>query len=194
MTPGPRWRALPAAARVGSVAAVAAFAVLAPIRMAQGAPKTRFAVVASGVTSVASDRLAAASAAVGPAGTAGPAVPPAPGPVVDSPFPLSHLGARWVGSEDAAVDIRLAGSDRAWGPWRAMPASHDLDKGDGGPVLSDLIRAQGATHAQARATGDARNVEIVAIDTLHGPRTRRLGRAAAENAAEEEKTPPDRGG
>src|SRR6266566_1237107 len=126
MTPAPRWRALPAAARVGSVAAVAAFAVLAPIRMAQGAPKTRFAVVASGVTSVASDRLAAASA-TGPAVTAGPAVPPAPGPVVDSPFPLSHLGVRWAGSEAAVVDIRLAGPDRVWGPWRALRADHDLE-------------------------------------------------------------------
>src|SRR2546423_10172521 len=120
MTPAPRWRALPAAARVGSVAAVAAFAVLAPIRMAQGAPKTRFAVVASGVTSVASDRFAAASA-TGPAVTAGPAIPPAPGPVVDSPFPLSHLGVRWAGSEAADVHNRPARPPPALGPRRAPP-------------------------------------------------------------------------
>ena len=60
-------RRLPAAARVGAVAAVAAFAVLAPIRMAQGLPKTRFAVVPAGVTA----ERAAAAATVG-----GPAIPP----------------------------------------------------------------------------------------------------------------------
>jgi hypothetical protein len=86
------------------------FAVVAPIRMAQGAPKTRFAIVPAAVTGAA--RVAAA---------ARPEVPPAPGPAVDSPFPLSHLGVRWQGSEDAAVDIRLAGPGGVWGPWRAMP-------------------------------------------------------------------------
>ena len=189
MTPAPRWRALPAAARVGSVAAVAAFAVLAPIRMAQGAPKTRFAVVASGVTSVASDRLAAASAT-------GPAVPPAPGPVVDSPFPLSHLGVRWAGSEAAVVDIRLAGPDRVWGPWRALRADHDLEsEGGGGPVLSELILAHGATHAQVRAAGDARNVEILAIDAVHGPRVTRVATGTPAGAADGSSadTPPSSG-
>jgi len=169
--------------RAGAVAAVVGFAVLAPIRMAEGAPKTRFAVLPASVTSTA--RVAAA--ALGE-------VPPALGPVVDSAFPLSHVGVRWVGSEDAAVDIRLAGSDGIWGPWRAMPASHDLEKEVGGPVLSDLIRAHDAAHAQARATGDARNVEIVAIDTLHGPRSRRLATGAPANAAEDEKPPSDGGG
>src|SRR5438270_7489940 len=157
--------------RLGAVAVVAAFAVLAPIRMAQGAPKTRFAVVAAGVTSAASpaDRYAAASSA-----KPGPAVPPTPGPVVDSPFPLSHLGVRWTGSYSAAVAIRLAGSDGVWGPWRAMLGDEDLDTGRGGPVLSDLILAHGATHAQVRATGDARDVEILAIDAVHGPRSSRV--------------------
>ncbi len=109
--------------------------------------------------------------------------------MVDSPFPLSHLGVRWVGSEDAAVDIRLAGPDRVWGPWRSMPVAHDLEDGDGGPILSELIRAKGATHAQVRATGDARNVEIVAIDTLRGPRSLRLATAAPAGAAEDGEPP-----
>jgi hypothetical protein len=168
--------------RLAAVAATAGFAVLAPIRMAEGAPKTRFGIVPASVTGAA--RMAAAAL---------PEVPPAPGPVVASPFPLSHLGVRWVGGEDAAVDIRLAGPDGVWGPWQAMPASHDLEKEDGGPVLSDLIRAHGATHAQVRATGDARNVEIVAIDTLRGPRSRRLATAAPASAAEGENPPSDGG-
>ncbi|MGH9009155.1 MAG: N-acetylmuramoyl-L-alanine amidase, partial [Acidimicrobiia bacterium] len=181
MSWGSRSRYLPMAIRAGAVAAVAGFAVLAPIRMAEGAPKTRFAVVLASVTSAA--RVAAAAL---------PEVPPAAGPVVDSPFPLSHVGVRWVGSEDAAVDIRLAGPDGVWRPWRAMPVAHDLEDGDGGPVLSELIRAHGATHAQVRATGDARDVELVVIDTLRGPRSRRLATAAPASAAEEK--PPSDGG
>ena len=168
--------------RVAAVAAVAGFAVLAPIRMAEGAPKTRFAVVPAAVTSGA--RAAAAAL---------PEVPPAPAPVIDSPFPLSHVAVRWVGGEDAAVDLRLAGSNGAWGAWRPMHVAHDLEDGDGGPILSELIRAHGATYFQLRATGEARNVELVAIDTIHGPRTRRLATAAPAGAAEEEDPPSDGG-
>src|SRR6184192_2168934 len=139
-------RRLPAATRATAVAAVAAFAVLAPVRMAQGLPKTRFAVVPAGT--VGDARTASAASA-----SAGPDVPPAPGPSVDSPFPLSHLGVRWTGSEAATVDIRLAGTDGVWGGWRRMAADHDLDNGPGAPVLSELILAQGATQAQVRASG-----------------------------------------
>jgi hypothetical protein len=193
MTAREGFRGLPAATKVTAVAAVAAFAVLAPIRMAQGMPKTRFAVVAAGVTAVApGDRAAAA------AGKAGPEIPPAPGQVVGSPFPLSHLGVRWTGSETAAIDIRVAGPDGVWGPWRAMPADHDLEAADhdleegdhdleeaGGPVLSQLIRAHGATRAQVRAAGEARDVEILGIDTLRGPRPSRLATATPAGAADD---------
>src|SRR2546430_1442119 len=150
MTVGSPSRRLSVGIRAAAVAAVAGFAVLAPIRMAQGLPKTRFAVLPAGVEGVA--RSAAAA-------SAGPDLPPAPGPVLDSPFPLSHLGVRWTGSEAATVDLRLAGSDGVWGGWRRMAADHDLDNGPGAPVLSELILARGATHAQVRAAGDARNVE-----------------------------------
>jgi hypothetical protein len=142
MTFASRSRPVPGAARVAVVAAVAALGVLAPVRTAEGAPKTRFAVVPASVTGTA--RAAAAVR---------PEVPPAPGPTLDSPFPLSHLGVRWTGSEDAAVDIRLAGANREWGPWRALPVAHDLDDDDGGPILSELIRAQGATRAPDPSAG-----------------------------------------
>ena len=164
---------------------MAAFAVLAPIRMAEGAPKTRFAVVPASVTGQA---RAAAAAVM-------PEIPATPGPVLDSPFPLSHLGVRWTGSEDAAIDIRLAGADGAWGPWRALPVSHDLEDGDGGPNMSELIRAHGATRAQVRATGEAHDVEIIAIDTLRGPRSRKLVTGTPARAAEaDEEDPPSDGG
>jgi hypothetical protein len=174
MTLGSPARRLPAAPRAAAVAAVAAFAVLAPVRMAQGLPKTRFAVVPAGTEGVARSAAAASS---------GPDVPPAPGPVVDSPFPLSHLGVRWTGSEAATVDIRLAGTDGVWGGWRRMAADHDLDNGPGAPILSELILGQGATHTQVRASGDARDVEIVAIDTIHGPRRQRVATAQPAKAA-----------
>src|SRR5947208_13277095 len=172
-------RRLPAAARVGAVAAVAAFAVLAPIRMAQGLPKTRFAVVPAGVTA----ERAAAAATVG-----GPAIPPAPGPVVDSPFPLSHLGVRWTGSESATVAIRLAGPDGVWSNWRELRADDDLASEGGGPVMSDLILAHGATHAQVRAAGDARDLEILAIDTVHGPRPRKVATAVPSSSSSSSST------
>jgi hypothetical protein len=177
--------------RIAAIAAMATVGVLAPIRMAHGAPETRFAVVPASVTPTA--RVASAAA--------GPEIPPPPGHVVRSSFPISHLGVRWTGSEEAAVDIRLAGDDGTWGPWRALAVDHDLEGADGGaghdhepedggPVLSQLIRAHGATSAQVRAAGDARNVEIVAIDTMHGPRSRRVATAAPAAAAEE---PPSSG-
>ncbi|HTC81480.1 MAG TPA: N-acetylmuramoyl-L-alanine amidase [Acidimicrobiia bacterium] len=172
-------RRLPAAARVGAVAAVAAFAVLAPIRMAQGLPKTRFAVVPAGVTA----QRAAVAATVG-----GPAIPPAPGPVVDSPFPLSHLGVRWTGSESATVAVRLAGPDGVWSNWRELRADDDLASEGGGPVMSDLILAHGATHAQVRAAGDARDLEILAIDTVHGPRPRKVATAVPSSSSSSSST------
>jgi hypothetical protein len=173
------------AVRVIAVGVMAAFAVLAPIRMAQGAPKTRFAIVPAAVT--AGPRVAAAVAL--------PDVPPQPGPVVDSPFPLSHLGVRWTGSENAAVDIRLAGADGVWSAWRPVAADDDMENGDGGPVLSELIVAHDATRAQVRASGDARDVEIVAIDTRHGPRSRHLATAAPAGAADDgSQNPPAESG
>ncbi|HVW31249.1 MAG TPA: peptidoglycan recognition family protein [Acidimicrobiia bacterium] len=163
MTLVSRTRSLPKAVRVGAVAAVAAFGVLAPVQMAQGAPKTRFAAVPTGVVSAPDSRVAASAD--------GPVAPAPPGPVLDSPFPLSHLGIRWTGSDAASIDIRLAGKDGVFGAWRAMPADHDLDNGPGTPILSELIVAHGALHAQVRATGDARDIELLAIDTVNGPRT-----------------------
>src|SRR5688500_12271979 len=172
---------LRSATRITAVLSVAAVAVLAPIRMAEGAPKTRFAELPAGLAGPA--RVAAAPEAhTTPA--VGPVVAPPPGPRVDSPFPLSHLGVRWFGSETAAVDVRLGGPGDGWGPWRPMRADHDLEGGESDPVLSELILARGATRAQVRASGDARDVEILAIDTRRGPRSSRLAVGRPAGAAD----------
>jgi hypothetical protein len=150
------------------VGVVAGSSVLLPVQLAQGAPRTRFATLPAGVADpvVFTGRVAAAA-------IVGPDVPPPAGTVVETPFPLSHVGVRWHGPEDAIVDVRVATDDGAFGPWRAMRHDHDLDddaRSADGPHLSELLRVDGATRIQTRATGGARHVEVVAIDTRRGPR------------------------
>ncbi|MGH9039861.1 MAG: N-acetylmuramoyl-L-alanine amidase, partial [Acidimicrobiia bacterium] len=154
------------------VGVVAGSAVLAPVEMAQGTPKTRFAALSAGVGQQAAANPGAGFRAAAVALT-GPTVPPPAGDVVEAPFPLTHLGVRWHGPEDALVDVRMASEDGAFGPWRRMPADHDLDdegRGEDGPRLSELLRVDDAVRIQTRATGGATRVELVAIDTRHGPR------------------------
>jgi hypothetical protein len=162
------------------VGVVAASAVLAPVQMAQGAPRTRFATFPAGLAERPdSARVAAA--------VTGPSVPPLGGKVVEAPFPLSHLGVRWHGPEDATVDVRVASSEGDFGPWRAMRHDHDLDdetRGEDGPQLSELLRVDGATRVQARASGGASRVELVAIDTRRGPRPTLLAIGRPARAAD----------
>src|SRR5581483_5102242 len=167
------------AVRAAVVAALATGAVLAPIRMAQGTPRTRFAALPAGIPDGGPGSPGAARVAA----AAGPAAPGPAGAVLTSRFPISHLGARWRGSESAAVEVRLAGAGGGWGPWRPLVADHDLDNGDGGPVLSELIRADGARRAQLRAVGDARDVELLAIDSQYGPRPLRVATGTRPAAA-----------
>jgi hypothetical protein len=184
------------ALRVAVIGVLAGAAVVAPVRMARGNPQTRFAAIPTAVE--------AAPGTVGTAGVgadaAGPMVPPRAGAPVAAPFPLSHLGLRWQGSDDSAIDARLADAGGRWGPWRRMAHDHDLDDpgvrgvpGDsaGGPVLSTLIRAEGATRVQVRAAGDARHVEILAIDTRFGPRPLVVAAGRPAGAAD---PPPEEGG
>ncbi|MGH9034501.1 MAG: hypothetical protein ACRD0O_01950, partial [Acidimicrobiia bacterium] len=142
-------------ARALIVAVVAGSAVFTPVHMAQGAPRTRFATLSAGVPGPAGPSRMAAAAVTGPT------VPPPGGEIVEAPFPLSHLGVRWQGSEEAVVDVRVAEADGPFGPWRRMAHDHDLDDGsrpETGPHLSELIRADGATRIQTRAGGGAARV------------------------------------
>ncbi|MGH8976282.1 MAG: peptidoglycan recognition protein family protein, partial [Acidimicrobiia bacterium] len=107
--------------------------------------------------------------------------------MVETPFPLSHLGVRWAGPEDAVVDVRVAAGDGAFGPWKAMRHDHDLDddsRGEEGPWLSELLRVEGATRVQTRAGAGARQVELVAIDTRRGPRPQVLSLGRPARAAD----------
>lgn len=154
-----------AAALTGN-AVVTAASVVAPISMAWSAPQLRVAELAV------------------------PAVPSLPAPFarisrpsarsMTAPFPLSHLGVRWTGSEGAVVEVRTSAAPGGWGPWERVDVSHDLGDEERRQVLSGLVRADGARLVQARAKGDARDVRVLAIDAVHGPR--HLVRAGVEPA------------
>ena len=170
MIPISRRRLAPGALRAMVVCVLAGAAVLAPIRMARGAPRTRFAVLAVGATPAPVRATATASSLPD---AVGPELPPPDGPVVEPGFPASHVGVRWRGSEEARVDVRVVGAGGPVGPWRSMPVAHDLEdetRGEDGPHLSELLRVDDARRIQVRATGGARHVEILAIDTRHGSR------------------------
>lgn len=137
--------------RVGLAAALLGAAwSFVPIRLAWSAPAVRLTELAAGT-----DR------------------------VVPIPFLLSHLGVRWVGSEDARVEVRSGVLPGAFGPWRPVSVAHDLGDPARDEVLSGLLRADGARFVQVRSTGDARQIEVVAIDAVRGPRRLLRARPAA---------------
>src|SRR5437870_5817420 len=110
--PAPRARGV----RAAVVAGLAAGTLLAPVQLARGLPRTRFAALPAGVQATAEPETGAFRAAGLEEGElAAPAVPPAAAPEVTMPFPVSHLGLRWRGSELAALDARLADADGHWG-------------------------------------------------------------------------------
>ena len=122
-----------------------------------------------------------------------PEVPPAPGaggrqplPAVASRGPLGReRGRRRRHPPRPAPTVSGGRGGPCPSPTTSKTATAD-------PILSELIRAHGATHAQVRATGDARNVEIVAIDTIHGPRTSRLATGAPAGAPRRRAPPSGR--
>jgi hypothetical protein len=84
-----------------------------------------------------------------------------------TPFPASHLGVRWEGSEDDPVELRFGGSV-GWEPWRRVEVAHDLGDEERRIRLSGLVRAGGATRVQVRAGGGVRRPEVVVIDAVTG--------------------------
>ena len=156
----------PVAALVVAVAVTTA-GVVVPVSMAWSAPRLRFAELRASAAPV--------PAAPGPTPTVplrGSRASPAPrlSRVLDAPFALSHLGLRWTGSETATVEVRTAAVAGRWGAWRRVEVSHDLGNAKRREVLSGLVRADGARAVQVRATGDATDVRLDAIDAVNGPR------------------------
>ena len=98
-------------------------------------------------------------------------------------FPVTHLGLRWKGSEDALVQARWLGADGVWSDWQDMRASHDLHDEATGTQYSGLVRMNDATSFETRVvSGEARSVEAAAIDTKNGPR-RLVAKAPATSPA-----------
>ena len=128
--------------RVAVVVAVVAATTLLPIRAAWSAPAVR-------LDEVAAD----------------------PGEVVDLTHPSSHLGVRWTGDDADELIVRWRPSGGTWSDWVDVEISHDLGDEVAGIKLSGLIVTEDAVDAQVRVvSGSPRNIEVVAIDTEHGPR------------------------
>ena len=131
---------------------VVVLTVVVPVPMAFGAPETRLEVLES---------------------------PAAPGGEELS-FPASHVALRWHGSDGARVQVRWE-VDGRWQPWEDAPVAHDLEDDERGIVYSGLLRTPGAARVQTRVVGGpARDVDVAALDTEHGPR--RLVRAGPATA------------
>ena len=134
------------------VLAVVGLVQFAPVRMAWGSPSTRATLLRD---------AAAGARSVG--------------------FPASHLGVRWAGDEEAVVEVRTQGPS-GWTAWQPVTVDHDLTDVAGGPVIAGLLRVDRAEKVETRVvSGDARDVEVHAIDTRNGPR--RLVRAPKPAAA-----------
>ena len=93
------------------------------------------------------------------------------GSPVGLPWPSSHLGVRWLGEHEDGLELRWRAADGRWSAWEPVVVSHDLGDEERGDVLSGLVGARDAVEAEVRViAGSPRSIEIVAIDTVHGPR------------------------
>jgi hypothetical protein len=85
-------------------------------------------------------------------------------------FPVSHMGVRWHGSEEAVVQARWDAKTE-WTEWTDLPVSHDLSEPDAGVIYAGLLRVGGGRTIETRVvSGDARDITVFAIDTEQGPR------------------------
>jgi N-acetylmuramoyl-L-alanine amidase-like protein len=85
------------------------------------------------------------------------------------PFPATHVGLGWRGSEADLVEIcwQVAGE---WGAWRRLSIWHDAGDHDAGLVAAGLVRpAPGAMHVGVRWSAGAARLEAVVIDAGSGP-------------------------
>ena len=98
------------------------------------------------------------------------------------PFPATHVGLRWRGSEAEDVELRWLRAG-AWGPWQRPGVWDDAGDDDAGIVATGLVRPDpGATVLGVRWPGKATSVEAVVIDA--GPDPGRPIRVAEGKPAE----------
>jgi hypothetical protein len=94
-----------------------------------------------------------------------------PGRTVDLTHPSSHVGVRWIGAETDELELRWRAAGGGWSGWLPVEISHDLGDEAAGVRLSGLLVVDDAVDAQVRVrAGDPQQLEVVAIDTEHGPR------------------------
>src|SRR3954453_16185681 len=80
------------------------------------------------------------------------------------PFPATHVGLRWRGSEDAGVEIRWL-APGAPAQWQRLPIWDDAGDPDTGIVATGLIRPEpGATGVIVRRALGRSRVGVVARD------------------------------
>jgi hypothetical protein len=103
------------------------------------------------------------------------------------PWPSSHVGVRWHGAEDAAIELRWRSAVMSsWTGWHPVVESHDLEDEAHGVHASGLAVATDATAVELRVVaGDvpADGLAVVAIDAVHGPRHRVVAQRAAGTRA-----------
>ena len=106
------------------------------------------------------------------------------GRIVDLTHPSSHLGVRWHGAETDRIVLRWRAETQDWRAWEEVVASHDLGDEEAGIHLSGLIVAEDAVEVELRVLqGEPAELEVIAIDTEHGPRRLVVDRAEVAPAA-----------
>ncbi|HET9770381.1 MAG TPA: N-acetylmuramoyl-L-alanine amidase, partial [Acidimicrobiia bacterium] len=146
---GPNLRALRLRLLVALVLAAAGFAVPARAQAPAGDPPPRLTTVA-----LPADGAAGAT-------------------TVRLPFPATHVGLRWQGHDDAAVEIRWQGIGE-WGRWEPVPLWEDAGDHDAGVAASGLVRpAAGARRLVVRWPAGVAALEVVVIDAGQRPLPRR---------------------
>lgn len=103
---------------------------------------------------------------------------------VDLDHPASHIGVRWIGDDDAVVELRARPAGAAWTAWEAMAVAHDMGDDEGREVRTGLVLVPNVVAVEVRvAAGAAAGLRVVAIDTQHGPRRLVVAAATPKAAA-----------
>ena len=105
-------------------------------------------------------------------------------------YAVSHLGLRWVGDQDARIQIRWRGPSDAWPGWRDVLVAHDLGDDVQRARFSGLLRVDRPAAVQVVVLdGEVSHLRVVTIDTSADGDRARVG----ENARPPEARTADAG-